>query len=410
MGYKEDKELYEEYMGALVDSDASFQQRKEKMEEIFGEDVGLDHVNSAFEYIAKVEYIEPILKSKAELASRYEIIHATNIESTKSEEGTDIKRKTKIISLMNGMVKFFNSIHNNSNPIALNETRDVILINSLTPSTPKNFVTEKGTMFELDESHNFSISSYEKKDNLMVKCGNMAITVSKDLVDIQFGDKEGIIISKDSEDCKYYKLPENREMLLKTRNYQLNPEWYTEDLTDELISRNGNITSIISPGILHINSKSLREEMLQNTNILLSTAKIPTITDISQEGISIIMEKAKVYHNQKESEIEKLKSDKTKSENEKIEMQEEIARLKKENSELQDALETERAVWSKIPIIGKIIAKRIESKKKKSLPPGDAPVANLPDTLQDVKVEVKDIDSSQAKVEKSDKEREQRIK
>ena len=56
MGYKEDKELYEEYMGALVDSDASFQQRKEKMEEIFGADVGLDHVNSAFEYIAKVEY------------------------------------------------------------------------------------------------------------------------------------------------------------------------------------------------------------------------------------------------------------------------------------------------------------------------------------------------------------------
>ena len=381
MGYKEDKELYERYQEALINLDASFQKRMEKVGEIFGEDVKGEHIDSAFEYIAKTEYIELILKRKAEFASRYAEIHATEIESENKDNGTENERKDKIIDLMNGMVDFFNSIHDNSNPILSHECKDVLVMNSMAPSAPKNFAQKTGTIFELDDTNNFSISNYEKRDRFMLKCGNMAITVSQDLVDIQFGDKEGIIVSKDSSDCKYYKLPENRHMLLENMNYQLNPEWYTEDLTDELTLKNCDITSIISSGILHIKSKSLREEILQNANILLTKAKVPTITDISQEGILKIMEKAKGYHDQKESEIEKLKSDKTKSENE---MQKEIERLKKQNSELQETLQEERTAWRNMPIIGKIIAKRIELKKK-SLPNGEESIANLPDTFEEIK-------------------------
>ena len=133
MGYKEDKELYERYQEALINLDASFQKRMEKV----GEDVKGEHIDSAFEYIAKTEYIELIQKRKAEFASRYAEIHATEIESENKDNGTEDERKDKIIDLMNGMVDFFNSIHDNSNPILSHECKDVLVMNSMAPSLHK---------------------------------------------------------------------------------------------------------------------------------------------------------------------------------------------------------------------------------------------------------------------------------
>lgn len=443
MGYKDDIKMKEDFDLAKTGEFGGFNYYVKKLEEVFWKDeLTIKNIDKAVGLFAQNEYAEEIISKRAKLASAYDLIHSSETQMPNQNEigEEEMEKKVGIINAMNEISKFINLVHDNSDPISSHGAKDVIINNGVAPDAPKGFRARDGRKYVFDDEENFTIAIYEPKNQVTVKYGDVAITTSNELIDMQFGDREGIIISKDSKDCKYYRIPETREKLGNSRSYDLKQEWYTEDLTDKVISNKKDVSQIFSSCITSIEDEDLKESALQDFNYLLAKSKLPTITHIPDNRdkkiskIEGIKESFTQYHDKKETEIAQLTQEnlelKEKSKqlnvdqmameienlrkqtmellHDNLELKQKNKVLMKENSEVKNTLKSERSAWKNIPIFGKLISRKIEAQKHKALPKPAEPISNLPDTLHDV--EVKGIDYSQAKVKKSDKEREQRIK
>ena len=428
MGYKEDIEIkknYEEYGESLASEEGDNKKYIKELQYIFGREtvneLPLHELKRILQIIAQKEYADIIISHKAKLAQNYEGIVAQTFAIPKVSTFIDrenklaeIEGKTKLIKTMNSIVNFVNFVHDRSKPLSSKRANDVITDKAVSLDGPKRLYKREGMKYVLDDEDYMFLTNYEEENIIGLNAGNVALAVSSSLIDMQFGEKEGIVFSKDSENIKYYKLPDTKENLLQSMNYEVKPEWYTRDLTDELIEKNDDIIEIISASVNYIEDENLRENILQDFNYLLARARLNTITHIPDSRnieiqqlsgrLEAIQKKAIDYYNRNENIKTELENDneKLRKKCDKLQVDsilEENRNLKKENSELQENLQTERDVWSRIPFLGKIIERQIKKKKlllggiapsdaEEAVSPGDSEGPSSPDGFENLKVSI----------------------
>lgn len=441
MGYKEDIEMqknYEEYGESLVSDEGDNKKYIKKLQYIFGREtineLPLPELNKMLQIIAKKEYADIIISYKAKLARDYDDVVVPKIYlpkistlSDQNQELDELERKTKFINTMNSIIELVNLVHDKSNPVVSNIEKNVVIEQSIAEKSPKRLREKEGIVYSLDDENYLSLTEYKESKQIGLRCGDVDITVSPDLIDMQFGEKEGIIFSKD---FKYYKLVDSKKALLDSSEYEVSPQSYSQDLTDELLDSHDDIIEIISTSINCIENEKLREKVLQDFNYLLARARLKTITHIPDERdkkLEIIKGKVVRYHDRMVGENNELKreNEKLKEENEELknkssesridEIIKENEKLKKqneelatENAELREKVQTEKSSRSKNSIFGKFFAKKIDEENKNSESSGSVESTSQ-EFLKDLRYD--GVDYSKAnKISKPEKKQEPRTK
>ena len=434
MGFKNEKDLqksYEEYGESLT----SEEKYLAVLEKFFGEEyigiLDMNQLNAMMQVLAKKEFAEKLIARKTAIAEQYNKVVIDNIDVPKvsklREEGKELEKIEEeffIKNAINSFINFANILHDKNNPVSVKIAKGILTVNGVAKTAPKRFSRQDGKVFALDEEEDLKLEFFDEKEIAKLFYGNVGITVSKGLIDLQFGDREGAIISTDSEDFKYYILPEKREELLKKNQYEIKPEWYVKDLTQEISQCSDDVCEIISLALVNIEDKELKEKCLQDMNVLLASARLNTIAHIPDERdekMSQAIERIVHYHDRVEGEKRELIA-----QNEKLKkngdnnLAKQNEALRQENENLKATLQIERktikGVLKKIPIIGVIIARRIKKgvkearAKDNSLMPGSG--NNDGDIFEGLKV--KDVNYSnvetKSKIPNNDNDRGKRIK
>ena len=434
MGFKNEKDLqksYEEYGESLASEEGDYKKYLTILEKFFGKEyikqLDMDKLNALMQVLAKREFSEKLITRKTAIAEQYNkvVIDSINVPKVSKlrEDEKELEKEVSIKNVINSFIDFANILHDKNNPVSVKIAKGILAVNGVAKNTSKMFSRKDGKAFALDEAEDLKLVFFDEKEIAKLIYGNVGITVSEGLIDLQFGDREGAIISTDSEDFKYYILPEKREDLLKKNQYEIKPEWYVKDLTQEISQSSDNVCEIISSALINIEDKELKEKCLQDINVLLASARLNTITHIPDERdekMSQAMERIKEYHDRVEGEkrelIEENKELKKKIENS-VNQDEALIQ---ENDYLKATLQIERetikGVLKKFPIIGRIMAKKIKNGVKEARAKDNSLMPGLGNNIGDIfeGLKVKNVNYSKVETESQipnkDNDRGKRIK